>query len=559
MIRQIDPCKAKTTETKASLINEMNDHGGMKKSQYSKITTCALAGIEGVLIEIELCLLPGLPGFEVGGNCDNAVRESRDRVRAAINNSFYAFPKGRVLASYSPATFPKSGSAFDLALALAVLEVSKQISRPQGATPIAAFGELSLDGRIHTVPGILNRLLALEKSGIKDAIGPSCDFNYHQFLSNCRYHVVSDLSEAIEIYSGVAPAFNLIAKRQIELNTKGKKETSGVSFSMLNRLAGQEAGIRAITIAAAGWHPLLLMGAPGCGKTSLAAALAEILPPLAEEEILQVLLVEQVADITAKRRNLSERPFRRPHHSITASALLGGGVPPKLGECTLAHCGVLFLDELTEVRPQALDVLREPMELKKIHLARSTWRVSYPADFLLISACNPCRCGERLEADGDCRCSEYSVERHLDRISGPLYDRFDLIAQLNRVKAPILKASLHQSDDSRSEIIQSAVRAAWERQKKRCTDFGKEFFFNSLIPIDQLVSFMQMNDSCLIFISELAEEMRFSFRAFHSVLRVARTIADLRASESVEEEDLALALDYRLPLPSILSERSNTG
>ncbi|MDD4323306.1 MAG: YifB family Mg chelatase-like AAA ATPase [Eubacteriales bacterium] len=530
----------------------------MKKSQYSKTCTCALVGIDGFLIEIELCLLPGLPSFEVGGNCDRAVRESRDRVRAAINNSFYAFPKGRVLASYCPATFPKSGSAFDLPLALAVLEASGQICRPLGASPIASFGELSLDGRVHTVPGILNRLLALEKAGIKDVIGPPCELDFHKFLTSCRYHIVTSLSEAVEIYSGIVPSDDSIRNRQIEFSKNTEQESSDSSFSMLNRLTGQEAGIRAITIAAAGWHPLLLMGAPGCGKTSLASAVAEILPPLTEEEILEVLLIEQVSKITSKRRNLAERPFRRPHHSITASALLGGGVPPKLGECTLAHCGVLFLDELTEVRPQALDVLREPMELKRIHLARSSWRVSYPADFLLIAACNPCRCGERLEPDASCRCSEYSVERHLDRISGPLYDRFDLVAQLNRVKAPTLEASLDQSDDTRAVSIQTAIRFAWERQKKRCKDFGEKFFFNSLIPINQLMAFMQMNETCLKFISELAEEMRFSFRAFHSVLRVARTIADLRGAEAVAEEDLALALEYRLTLPSILSERNNT-
>lgn len=535
------------------------DYIAMKESHYSKITTCALSGIEGVLIEIELCLLPGLPSFEVGGNCDSAVRESRDRVRAAISSGYYSFPKGRVLASYAPATFPKSGSAFDLPLALAVLQASGQVSRPRGASPLAAFGELSLDGRIHPVPGILNRLLALEKSGIKDVIGPACDFDCHRFLSDCHYHAVSDLAEAIEIYSGIVPASNSAAKRRI---TEDHSENAGKSAgrpSILNRLAGQEAGIRAITIAAAGWHPLLLIGAPGCGKTSLASALAEILPPMTEQEILQVLLIEQVSDLPTYRRDLAERPFRRPHHSITASALLGGGVPPKLGECTLAHCGVLFLDELTEVKTQALDVLREPMELKKIHLARSSWRVTYPSDFLLMAACNPCRCGERLEADAQCRCSEYSVERHLDRISGPLYDRFDLVAQLNRVKAPTLQASLDQSDETRTIAIQTRVRAAWERQRERCASSGAEFFFNSRIPIDCLMPFMQMNTSCQEFISELAAEMHFSFRAFHSVLRVARTIADLRAAEAVEEMDLALALEYRLALPSILSERSNTG
>ena len=176
-----------------------------------------------------------------------------------------------------------------------------------------------------------------------------------------------------------------------------------------------------------------------------------------------------------------------------------------------------------------------------------------------MAACNPCRCGERLEADAQCRCSEYSVERHLDRISGPLYDRFDLVAQLNRVKAPTLQASLDQSDETRTIAIQTRVRAAWERQRERCASSGAEFFFNSRIPIDCLMPFMQMNTSCQEFISELAAEMHFSFRAFHSVLRVARTIADLRAAEAVEEMDLALALEYRLALPSILSERSNTG
>jgi magnesium chelatase family protein len=539
------------------------DNIAMKKSQYSKITTCALSGIEGVLIEIELCLLPGLPSFEVGGNCDSAVRESRDRVRAAINSSYYNFPKGRVLAAYAPATFPKSGSAFDLPLALAVLQASGQVHRPEGANPVAAFGELSLDGRVHRVSGILNRLLALEASGVREVIGPPCDFDCQSFLSNIRYYVVSNLSEAIEIYSGIVPAAGSIAKGKVSASASESEGANsakpGIRSSVLNRLSGQEAGIRAITIAAAGWHPLLLMGAPGCGKTSLASALAEILPPMTEEEVLQVLLIEQVSDIPVYRGDLTERPFRRPHHSITASALLGGGVPPKLGECTLAHCGVLFLDEVTEVRPQALDALREPMELKKIHLARSSWRVTYPSDFLLMAACNPCRCGERLEAGARCRCSEYSVERHLDRISGPLYDRFDLVARLNRVKAPTLQASLDQNDETRSKSIQAQVRSAWKKQMERCTYFGEKFFFNSRIPIDLLIPFMQMNDSCLKFISELAEEMRFSFRAFHSLLRVARTIADLRTAEAVEEVDLALALEYRLALPSIFSERSNIG
>lgn len=515
----------------------------MQAPAYHRLTSCALTGLDGVPVEIEVSILPGLPNFDISGRGDPAIRESRDRVRAALCNSGYHFPKGRVIASYAPASLPKQGSAFDLPLALAILAASSQIVAPAGRPSPAFLGELALNGRIKPVQGLISRLLALGDQGIRTVIGPEEGRQEASLVEAVNYEGVRDLREAVKRFSGIRGQARPPHAEPSAHFRRGP--------GLLQEIAGQEEGIRACVIAAAGWHPLLLMGAPGCGKTLLASVLPEILPPLRQKEILEVLRIHSAVGregLPAIRSG--ERPFRQTHHSATVSALIGGGSRLLPGECSLAHKGVLFLDEVTEMKARVLDALREPLESQAIPLARAGASYTFPADFLLIAACNPCRCGFLLEPGNYCRCPDKQVARHLSRISGPLFDRFDLVALLTRVESRLLvdhAGRVREAD--KAEKIKEQVAAAWALQEQRAAGGEGSRFHNSRLTVQDPGQSLLVPDKVLSFASGLADSVLLSARSFYSLLRVARTISDLKGSEYVTREAVAEAFHYKAQLP----------
>ncbi len=515
----------------------------MKRPAYHRVSSCALTGLDGVPVEIEVSILPGLPNFDISGRGDPAIRESRDRVRAALCNSGYQFPKGRVIASYAPASLPKQGSAFDLPLALAILAASSQIVAPVGRPLPAFLGELALNGRIKPVDGLIGRLLALAGQGIRQVIGPEEGRREASLVEGIGYDGVRDLREAVKLFSGIRGK----ARTWEGEDPEPLKEEGG----LFQEIAGQEEGIRACIIAAAGWHPLLLMGAPGCGKSMLASALPEILPPLSQEETLEVMRIHSAAGREGLTKIRSgERPFRQTHHSATVSALIGGGTRLVPGECSLAHKGVLFLDEVTEMKARVLDALREPLESQVIHLARAGANYSFPADFLLVAACNPCRCGYLLEPGSHCRCPDQQVARHLSRISGPLFDRFDLVALLTRVESRLLVEQASRVKEVEDPgIIRRQVAAAWALQEQRAVKWGEEGVRNSQQALRDPGNNFLIPTKVLDFASSLADTALLTARSFYSLLRVARTISDLQESEYVSLEAVAEAFHYKTQLP----------
>lgn len=517
----------------------------MKRVIYHRVASCALTGLNGVPVEIEVTVLPGLPRFEISGRGDSAIRESRDRVRAAIGNVGYVFPKGRVIASYAPAALPKQGSAFDLPLALAILAASSQAVRPDHLPKSASFGELALNGRVKPVQGALGRLLSLRDAGIRHVIGPAEHADAARWVDDIVYEGVSHLREAIDRFSGVP------GPPPTSHNLEATRDTAVVP-SFLDVVRGQEEGVRAAVIAAAGWHPMLLMGAPGSGKTSLASAVPDLLPPLTDAEAMDVLRIRSVMDADAGHGRLPvARPFRHTHHSLTTAALIGGGVTPTPGECTLAHRGVLFLDEVTEVKPHVLDALREPLETMTVHLARARWTVEFPADFLLIAACNPCRCGYLLEPGTVCRCTDAMVRRHLSRISGPLFDRFDMAVHLTRVTSREIAVTgpADPTDTAKSDRARSLVTQAWAAQARRAERHHLSHPMNGRVPADRIPHVFAIEDEAMTLAGELADRTLMSPRAFFSMLKVARTIADLDGRDTVGVDAIAEAHHFKGRLP----------
>jgi len=509
-----------------------------------KVTSCAVVGLEGALVEVEVDLAGGLPFFAIVGLPDTAVQESRERVRAAIKNSGAQFWEHRIAVNLAPADLRKEGPAYDLAIAIALLIASGQV--PEVKEPCLFLGELALDGTVRHTNGILPMVALAKEKGITTIFVPKDDAPEAALIDGLTILPVAHLSQLIRHLRGqeiIAP-YSL----PFSLNTDRIEPSYASDFQFIK---GQEHVKRALEVAAAGGHNVLMVGPPGAGKTLLARSMPSILPRMTIDEALEVTKIYSVAGLLpADTPLVTTRPFRAPHHTISYAGLVGGGKWPRPGEISLAHHGVLFLDELPEFDQRTLEVLRQPLEDRVTTISRVQGTVTFPANFTLIAAMNPCPCGYRGDPKRECTCSEAMVTRYTKRISGPLLDRIDIHVEVPRIEYEKL------SDDRLGEssaAIRERVERAREIQRQRFAALGGRIGGKGGPPLRtnadmgpaEIRLFCRMDATCQSMLRAAMNQMHLSARAFHRVLKLARTIADLAGAEEIRQQHLAEALQYR--------------
>ena len=496
---------------------------------YSLVTTSIIQGIKSIPVYVEADVSDGMPLFEMVGSLSPEVKESKERVRTALKNTGYILPPKRITINFIPANIRKTGSGFDLPVVAAVL-CAIGIVPEEALKDTMVVGEISLSGDVKPVNGILPMVAEAKERGVTRCIVPAENQTEAQLVKEIEIFAVQSIAEMIHILNG-----GTYIEKEI-----GKVVAKTAQMLDFSDIQGQYFVKRACEVAVSGMHNLLMIGPPGAGKTMTAMRIPTILPPLDEKEQMELSKIYSVSGQFQLREQLmEERPFRCPHHTITMQGLVGGGLIPKPGEISLAHKGVLFLDELPEFKQNTIEILRQPMEEKEVRLVRVNGTYEYPADFILVAAMNPCKCGYYPDMQ-KCRCTAASIERYINRISQPLLDRIDICVETPQIKFEELNGT---KKEECSDAIRERVIEVHAIQKKRYQN--EDFQFNSQIPAARIAEYCALSKDQEKYMKKIYKQLNLTARSYHKILKVARTLADMDASENILDAHLNEAVCYR--------------